>query len=350
MRNLGWNSFFGENFREYAVEYEPGRISQVNKSGCKVYLQQGEVKARVSGRQRRDGHYPAVGDWVAVFRDASGTSTIHAILPRSSKISRKDAGRVSGEQIIAANVDIAFIMTSLNRDLNLRRLERYLAAVLQSGVEPVILLNKCDICDDIDAKIGEVREIAAGVPVHALSATEGLGMQQIGEYLREGRTAVLLGSSGVGKSTLINALQGRERLKVREVREEDSRGRHTTTVRQMILLDRGGVIIDNPGMRELQLWDAGAGLENTFRDIEELAAQCRFSDCRHETEPGCMISKAIAEGQLSKSRFDGYLKLQREALAIERKKNPELRIAEKKRWKKLGHMAEKIRDLKEGKV
>lgn len=347
LRKLGWNSFFGENFREYAIGYEPGRISSVNKSGCRAHTKCGEVRARISGRQRKDCLYPAVGDWVALSKDNTGTYTIHAILNRKNKISRKDAGRATGEQVIAANIDVAFIMTSLNRDLNLRRLERYLAVVRQSRVDPVIVLNKSDICTDVDAMINDVKAIAPDVPVYAISATEGLGMELLSQYLQDGKTVVLLGSSGVGKSTLINALEGIERQKVCEIREDDSRGRHTTTVRELIMLESGGAIIDNPGMRELQLWDAREGLQNTFRDIEDLMSQCKFSDCRHETEPGCMIKRAIEEGTLLQVRYDSYLKLQRELIAVERKKSPELKAAERKKWRKLGHMAEEIRNIKE---
>jgi ribosome biogenesis GTPase len=347
LRKLGWNSFFGEGFREYVLGYEPGRVSSVNKNGCKAHTKSGEVRARISGKQRQDCLYPAVGDWVALSRDNAGTYTIHAILTRKNKISRKDAGRATGEQVIAANIDVSFIMTSLNRDLNMRRLERYLALVRQSEVDPIIVLNKSDICTDVDARIREVKAITSDVPVYAICATEGIGMEALSLYFQEGKTVVLLGSSGVGKSTLINALEGFERQKVCEVREDDSRGRHTTTVRELILLEKGGIIIDNPGMRELQLWNAGEGLKNTFRDIEELAAQCKFSDCQHETEPGCMIQKGIKEGMLSQVRFESYVKLQRELLAVERKKSPELKAAERKKWKKLGHMAEEIRNRKE---
>lgn len=347
LKKLGWNSFFGESFREYVQGHEPGRISSVNKNGCKVYTKSGEVSARVSGRLRQDGKYPAVGDWVAISEDNTGTCTINAILPRKNKISRKDAGRVTGEQVIVTNVDIAFIMTSLNRDLNMRRLERYLAIVRQSGVDPVIVLNKSDICSDVDARINDVLAIAPDVPVYAISATGNVGMGSLSPYLQDSKTVVLLGSSGVGKSTLINALDGVERQKVGEIREDDSRGRHITTMRELILLKKGGVIIDNPGMRELQLWDASDGLLATFLDIEELASKCKFSDCQHETEPGCMIKKAIAEGKLLEVRFESYRKLQRELLAIERKKNPDLQRAEKKKWKKIGIMAKEIQNRKE---
>jgi ribosome biogenesis GTPase len=284
---------------------------------------------------------------VALARDDSGTKTIQAILPRKSKISRKDAGRVNGEQVIVTNIDTAFIMTSLNKDLNMRRLERYLAIVRQSGANPVIVLNKSDICDDLDGMVGDVSAIAPDVPVFAISATAETGLEQLSPYLREGKTVTLLGSSGVGKSTLINALEGAERQKVAGIREDDSRGRHTTTVRELILLERGGVIIDNPGMRELQLWDADEGLQGTFADIGQLAAGCKFSDCRHETEPGCMIKKAIEEGTLSKNRLESYRKLQLELLVVERKKNPGLMAAEKKKWKAIGKMAKQVRTRKE---
>ena len=293
LKKLGWNAFFGEAFREYAIGHEPGRVSGVNKNGCKVYTVIGEVQARVPGKLRRDGCLPAVGDWVALARDDLGTFTIQAVLPRKSKLSRKDAGRVTGEQVMVTNLDTAFIMTSLNRDLNLRRLERYLAVARQSGAEPVIVLNKADICDEVEAKVNDVRAIAPDVSIFAISATTGAGLGQLSPYLQEGRTVALLGSSGVGKSTLINALEGTERQKVAEIREDDSRGRHTTTARELILLEGGGVIVDNPGMRELQLWDAGEGLQGTFADIERLAAQCKFSDCQHVSEPGCAVKRAI---------------------------------------------------------
>ncbi|OPY28775.1 MAG: GTPase RsgA [Methanocella sp. PtaU1.Bin125] len=347
LKQLGWNAFFGEAFREYAIGCQPGRICGVNRNVCNALTTGGEVRAHVPGRLRQEGHYPAVGDWVALSRDASGTYTIAAILPRKSKISRKDAGRAAGEQVMVTNIDTAFIMTSLNKDLNLRRLERYLAVVRQSGAGPVIVLSKADVCADVEAGIGTVKAIAPDVPVFAISATEKTGLEQLSPYLREGRSVALLGSSGVGKSTLINALEGAERQKVADIREDDSRGRHTTTTRELILLARGGVIVDNPGMRELQLWDAGDGLQETFADIEALAGQCRFSDCRHETEPGCAIKKALEEGTLSEVRLESYRKLQRELLAIERKKNPVLMAEERKKWKKIGQLGKEIRKRKE---
>ncbi len=341
-KRLGWNAFFGEHFKKFAETCEPGRVTTVHKSGYKVYLREGEVRARASGNLRRSGGRPAVGDWVAVSRDDAGSFTIQAIMPRRSKISRKEAGRATGEQIIVANVDTIFIVTSLNRDFNLRRLERYLAIVKDSGAEPVVILSKSDVCEDKDQKVGEVREIAPDVKVYAISALENDGLEQLSPYLREGMTVALIGSSGVGKSTLINVLEGRERQKVGEIREDDSRGRHVTTERELIPLESGGIIIDNPGMRELQLWDAGDGLRDLFQDIDELARQCKFSDCRHETEPGCAVKAAINSGALPIKRLESYRKLQKELIAVERKKDPELMIADKMKWKKIAKLSREI--------
>ncbi len=350
LKKLGWNAFFGERFREYAVDHEPGRISTISKRGCEVHMKEGVVRARFSGRLRQDGLRPAVGDWVAIYRDDSGTRTLQAILPRRSKISRKDPSRATGEQVMATNIDTVFIVTSLNQDLNLRRLERYLAVARQSGAVPVVVLNKSDLCADVEAKIGDVKSIASNLPVFAISAAEKTGLEKLSPYLKDGRTAVLLGSSGVGKSTIINALEGRERQKIGEIREDDGRGRHTTTARELLVLETGGIIIDNPGMREIQLWDAGDGLDDAFQDIIELGKECKFRDCRHETEPGCAVKRAIEEGSLSEVRLESYRKLQRELIAIERKKNPTLRAEEQKKWKKISRMAKEIKKRKAGEL
>ncbi|HOO54262.1 MAG TPA: ribosome small subunit-dependent GTPase A [Methanothrix sp.] len=350
LKKLGWNAFFGESFREYAVDHEPGRVAAVSKSGCQVHTKEGVVRARVSGRLRQDGLRPAVGDWVAIFRDDSGTRTLQAILPRRSKISRKDPGRAVGEQVMATNIDTVFVVTSLNQDLNLRRLERYLAVAKQSGAVLVVVLNKSDLCADVEAKIDDVKSIASDVPVLAISAAEKTGLEKLSPYLQDGKTVVLLGSSGVGKSTIINALEGRERQKIGEIREDDGRGRHTTTARELLILEKGGIIIDNPGMREIQLWDAGEGLEEAFQDVIELARECKFRDCRHETEPGCAVKRAIEEGTLSEVRLESYRKLQRELLAIERKKNPKLMAEEQKKWKNISRMAKEIQKRKAGDI
>lgn len=348
LKKLGWNAFFGESFREYATDHEPGRVSTISKRGCMVHTKEGVVRARVSGKLRQEGLYPAVGDWVAIYRDDSGTRTLQAIMPRRSKISRKDPSRAIGEQVIVTNVDTAFIVTSLNQDLNLRRLERYLAVARQSGAEPVVVLNKSDLSADVEAKIDEVKAIAPDLSVIAISAAEKTGLEKLSPYLQEGKTVVLLGSSGVGKSTIINALEGRGRQKIGEIREDDGRGRHTTTARELIILEKGGIIIDNPGMREIQLWDAGEGLDDSFQDVIELAKECKFSDCRHETEPGCAVKRAIEDGTLSEVRLESYRKLQRELLAVERKKNPKLMAEEQKKWKNISRMAKEIQKRKTG--
>jgi len=350
LKKLGWNAFFGERFRRYATGHEPGRVSTVNKNSCKVHMKGGVVRARVSGKLRQDGLRPAVGDWVAIYRDESDIFTIQAILPRKSKISRKDPGRAAGEQVIVTNIETVFIVTSLNQDLNMRRLERYIAIAKQSGTEPVIVLNKSDICADVEAKIDEVKAIAPDLSVLDISATENIGLEKLSPYLQDGKTALLLGSSGVGKSTLINALEGRERQKIGEIREDDGRGRHTTTARELLILETGGIVIDNPGMREIQLWDAGDGLDDAFQDIIELAKECKFSDCRHVTEPGCAVKKAIEDGTLSEVRLESYRKLQRELSAIERKKNPKLMAEEQKKWKKISRMAKEIQKRKAGEI
>lgn len=341
LKKLGWDAFFGKHFKEYVGLYEPARVSTVYKNSYNVFTKDGEIRARISGNLRQNNEIPAVGDWVAVSKDNIDSIIIQAILPRKNKFSRKEAGKVTEEQIIVTNIDYVFIFTSLNRDFNLRRVERYLAIANESKIEPLVVLSKADLCKDVNQRIEEVKEIAPGVKVVAISSLDNRGIEQLSPYLQDGKTVTLLGSSGVGKSTLINVLEGYKRQDVGEIRGKDSKGRHITTERELILLENGGLIIDNPGMRELQLWDAGKGLLELFNDIVELETQCKFSDCLHETEPGCAIKKAIKDGSLSNKRLKSYKKLQKEIMAVERKKNPEL--AEKRKWKEIKKMAKEIK-------
>jgi ribosome biogenesis GTPase / thiamine phosphate phosphatase len=254
----------------------------------------------------------------------STTGLIEALLPRRTSISRKEVLHATREQILAANVDVAFLVQALPLDFNMRRLERYLAMAWESGAQPVVLLTKTDLVDDVTPYLGEVEAATLGAcPVHAVSARTGEGLDQLRVWFEGNRTAVLLGSSGVGKSTIVNALVGEELIATQEVRVDDQMGRHTTTRRELILLPTGGVVLDTPGIRELQLWDAD--LEQTFGDVEEVARRCRFSDCAHDQEPGCAIREALEEGTLSRERWQSYVKLQRELAAVEARRNHLLR-------------------------
>lgn len=264
---------------------------------------------------------PAVGDWVLIeARPAEGSAAIHEVLPRKTKFSRKAAGQETAEQIVAANIDTVFLVTSLNTDFNLRRIERYLTTIWDSGARPVVLLSKADFCVDVAPAGAAVEAIALGVPINALSAATGEGLDRLAEYLKPGQTVALIGMSGVGKSTLINRLLGHETQKVLEIREDDARGRHATTSRRLFILPGRGMLIDTPGMRELQLWDANGGLAQAFGDIETLAGECRFGDCRHESEPGCAVQASINAGQLRPERFESFLKLRRELAYLDRKR------------------------------
>ena len=341
IKELGWNSFFEAMWPEYAAPgYLPARVVSQQRSLWRIAGDFGETWGAPSGRLRGEseagGDWPAVGDWVSA--EVAGTedrATLHAVLPRRSQFARKVAGRSMGRQVLAANVDTAFIVAGLDGDFNLRRLERYLAQCWESGARPVILLNKADQCEDVAAPVAAAECIAMGAPVLALSARTGQGIDALHAFVLPRQTAVLLGSSGVGKSALVNRFAGEDRQAVQAVRERDSRGRHTTTARELLLLPGGAMVIDTPGLRELQLWDAADGVAHTFPDIEGLAGQCRFRDCRHENEPGCAVRAGLEAGTLDRARLESHSKLEREQQFLRRKRDPEARKQEQHRVKVL---------------
>ncbi|MDQ7797680.1 MAG: ribosome small subunit-dependent GTPase A [Candidatus Edwardsbacteria bacterium] len=354
LKNIGWDPFFEEHLKQiknkakYDYDFLVGRVSAVHTNLCQVLTGGGEVTAQVSGKMRDkinnettspngetpEPAFPAVGDWVMMIHDQQHNSgIIRMVLPRKTKFSRNAAGATSQEQVIAANIDYAFIVAALNADFNPSRIERYLVTTWNSGAVPVILLNKSDLCTEVDAKIVEMEKTAVGVSVHAISAAKGEGLEQLSPYLQNGRTSVFIGSSGAGKSTIINRLLGRDVIKVVETSDYKDKGRHTTTSREMYLLEGGGIVIDTPGMRELQLWEGEQGLSETFDDIEQLAAQCRFNDCRHQDEPDCAVRLALEKGEVAQVRFKNFLKLQRELRFQEARHNAKVRMEQSKRWK-----------------
>jgi ribosome biogenesis GTPase len=271
---------------------------------------------------------------------------IHAVLPRRSSFVRKIAGTRTEEQIVGANIDSVFLLTSLNQDFNVRRIERYLIVALESGASPIIVLSKADLCGKVPDRIAEVEAVARGVPIHAVSVITGQGLDRIAQYFKRGHTVALLGSSGVGKSTLINQQTGLDQLKVQTVREHDDRGRHTTTHRELILLPTGGLVLDTPGMRELQLWDGDQSLQMVFDDIESVARHCFFNDCSHQDEPRCAVREGLEAGTIDSGRYQSYEKLQKELMYLARRRDKLSEIVEKKKWKKLSRLATERARLK----
>jgi ribosome biogenesis GTPase / thiamine phosphate phosphatase len=322
LHKLGWDDGWEAAFAEHrAAGLEPARVAVQHRGAYDLLAEQGELRASAANRLVREEGLPAVGDWVGI--DLT-TNLIEALLPRRTSIGRKEVWTAIREQILAANVDVAFLTQALPLDFNARRLERYLAMAWESGAQPVVLLTKTDLVDDVTPYLDEVEAVTFGsVPVLAVSARTNTGVDELRAWLEPNKTAVLLGSSGVGKSTIVNTLIGEELLATQEVREDDQMGRHTTTRRELILVPTGGVVLDTPGIRELQLWDAD--LEQTFGDIEEIARRCRFSDCNHDREPGCAVREALQDGTLSAERWESYLKLQRELEALEARRNHLLR-------------------------
>ncbi len=335
LQDLGWDAFFAEAFQPYEDDnLIAARVAARHHGPFELLTELGRLGGVPAGK-RGDDELPAVGDWVAVRPlDGERKAVIEAVLPRRSSFSRKEAWKRTTEQIVAANVDTVFLVTAFGGDLNPRRLERYLTAAWDSGSTPVIVANKLDLAVDPVAELAAVEAVSIGVPVLAVSASSGEGMDELEAHLAPGRTIALLGSSGVGKSTLVNRLAGAELMLTRPIREDDGRGRHTTTHRELVVLPGGGLVIDTPGLRELQLWADEAVLDSTFAEIAELAVGCRFSDCSHEHEPGCEIKRALADGSLPKERFASYRKLQREIRALEIRKDARLKSEARKQWRR----------------
>ena len=360
LADLGWTPRLADAFAPFrGPRVEAGRVSLEHTHIYRVLTESGETLARVSGRLRHDAahraDFPAVGDWVVLETPETGgdasatartkgsasygeTSRIRAVLPRFSRFSRRAAGNPTEEQVLAANIDVVFLVSGLDHDFNPRRIERYLVTAWDSGAAPVILLNKADLVPDPAVFVAEVEGLAPQVPVLAVSAKQPETLAAMRAHVGPGRTAALLGSSGVGKSSIANALLGAEILATREVRASDSRGRHTTTGRQLLLLPEGGILIDTPGMRELQLWDTGEPLSGAFADIDALAESCRFRDCAHGSEPGCAVAAAVKDGTLAASRLESFRKLQHEQ-AFQAAQQDERARLEQKRQGRIGAKA-----------
>src|SRR3989339_337981 len=318
LTELGWNNQFNDSFN--AVKSEnvfPARVATAQREIYSILSETGEYRAEITGKIRFNAasisDLPVVGDWVMARLSPEGNlAVIEAILPRKTKFSRKSPGEITEEQVLVSNIDIVFLVNGLDTDFNLRRIERYLILAVNSGIKPVILLNKTDLCDNLQERVEEVKSIATGHPIHTLSAANNMGIEFLDEYITKGVTVSFIGSSGVGKSTIINRLLGEERLKVGTVRESDGKGKHITTHRELILLPGGGIVIDNPGLRELRLWAEEDSLDTTFNDIKDIAANCRFKDCKHADEPGCAVRAAMENGALDPKRFNNYTKVKKE--------------------------------------
>lgn len=334
LEQFGWNPFFANAWKSVkTVGTEPGRVIAQHRALWMIAGPFGESYAEASGRLRQSaedrGLWPTIGDWISAKSKSGGGMVIHEVLPRRTQITRKIPGKQNKPQVLAANVDTIFLVMGLDGDFNLRRLERFLVQFWDSDAKPVLLLNKADVRDNANEIAESVRDGLLGVDVICISARTGGGLKELESYVAEGKTIVLLGSSGVGKSTLVNRLLCSERQRTKMVRESDSRGRHTTTARELFFLASGAMVIDTPGLRELQLWNVRQGLQPVFGELEDLARGCRFRDCGHTREPGCAVRKALEEGDLDAGRLESYHKLQREQ-QFQRRKTDRLAAQEMK--------------------
>ncbi|HUL75396.1 MAG TPA: ribosome small subunit-dependent GTPase A [Vicinamibacterales bacterium] len=350
---LGWTDVLAAQFApDRAAGLVPGRVSLEHNHVYRVLAADREWLAEVAGRvkYRATGRHelPAVGDWVALRLDpAGGRAVIREVLPRTSWFSRKVAGKETEEQVVAANIDTVLLVFGLDRPVKARRIERFLVPARRSGATPVIVLNKADVCEDELAAVGEAASAAPDVQVLVASARDGRGLDALRGLLKAGKTIALLGPSGAGKSSIVNYLAGHEVLATGDVRESDARGRHTSVHRQMVVLDAGGVIIDTPGMRELQLWDVDEAVDETFADIASLAAACRFRDCRHDREPGCAVKHAVDTGALDEGRYQSFLKLSRERQAFDKLRDERAQLEAKRQAKVMGRAQKKMQKDRE---
>ena len=349
----GWSDDWADRFAPFADQgWTPGRVAVGRRDEATVATEHGLLRGTVSGRYRHEaavaGDFPAAGDWVATTpRAAEGTATIHALVPRRTSFTRADEH--GSEQVLAANLETVFLVAALNRDFNPRRLERYAALAWSSGALPVVVLNKADLSDDVPARTAEAAAAAPGMAIHAVSAATGVGLDTLHAYLTPGQTIALLGSSGVGKSTLTNRLLGEDRQAVSGIREDDARGRHTTIERELIPLPSGALLLDTPGLRSVGLWDAAEGLDEAFGDIAALADRCRFRDCGHESEPGCAVRAAVASGELPAGRLEDLRRLEREQQAAERRSaSGHQRAAVNRASRQFGRLVRDIEEVKRG--
>jgi ribosome biogenesis GTPase len=344
LQTLGWDSAWSEE-AETLLEGDlvPGRVAVAQKTGYGLYTESGEVWAELLGRMRFEaeegGDLPVVGDWVGVALSPDARSgVIHTILPRRSFLARKAVGRVTARQLLAANIDTAFWVESLNEIFKLRRIERFLLMAAESGADPAVILNKADLCDNAEEKVREVKAIAPDIPVHPTSAFSQIGLEDLKSYIRDGKTVVFLGMSGVGKSTILNQLAGGDLQETGEIRQIDGRGRHTTSTRSLFVLPEGGCAIDSPGIRELALWDDSDNIYGAFPDIEEIAAGCRFKDCGHDEEPSCAVRQAVEDGLLAAGRFENFKKMKKELKHLEKKRTAGPAYDKKRELKQMSKM------------